>query len=339
MKTAEVTALLGINRDRIRYFRKQGVFEPEQPAEDTAQEYTENDVKKLMALIVLTKAGLSCGDIRRMQEGDWTLEQAAEARQYLIEEEFRRMHGSMELLSDFLAEGAQFETLDVARYWEWLAQREAEGQEFIDIMQEQNGVKIHIESPEYKQLPDVLKRWVNIAASKIESPSRRDEVRADLSIQLLQSFRQTGGDAVGVLRVYGPAEEEAEKNAFINKLPDRGQWKVWRFITGMLCVFAVICIVALLLMDVPKLTAFLNSGNHPYRGMPMFGPSTGAPSPGASGTFLVVSAITAVFTGRKAAKEKKKSDTLYAEFEALHSRARFTGEPFGGKNPQKMRSE
>lgn len=335
MKTAEVTALLGINRDRIKYFRKQGVFEPEQPGEDTAIDYTENDVKKLMVLIVLTKAGLSCGDIRRMQEGEWTLAQAAEARQFLIEGEFRRMQGSMELLSDFLAQGAQLEDLDVARYWELLAQREAEGQEYIDIMQEQNGVKICIESPEYKQLPDVLKRWVNIAASKIDSPSRRDEVRADLSIQLLQSFRQTGGDALSVLRVYGPAEEEAEKNAFINKLPDRNQWKVWRFITGMLCIFAVICAVTLLMMDVPKLVAYLNSGNHPYKVVSMFGPSTGAPSPGASGTFLVVCAVTALFTGRKAAKDKRRSDALYAEFEALHSRARFTGLPFAGKDPRK----
>lgn len=48
MQTKEVTKLLGINRERIKYFKKQGVFVPEKAITDSKNaEYTERDVATL----------------------------------------------------------------------------------------------------------------------------------------------------------------------------------------------------------------------------------------------------------------------------------------------------
>lgn len=35
--------------------------------------YTEHDVEVLRKLVILTKAGLTCGDIKKVQDGEWTL--------------------------------------------------------------------------------------------------------------------------------------------------------------------------------------------------------------------------------------------------------------------------
>jgi len=58
MRTKEVTKMLGINRERVKYFKKQGVFVPEKTITDGKNaEYTEMDVATLRKLVILTKSG------------------------------------------------------------------------------------------------------------------------------------------------------------------------------------------------------------------------------------------------------------------------------------------
>ena len=135
MKPKEVTDLLGINRDRIKYFREQGVFSPELPANgQKSQEYTERDVEKLKQIIVLTKASLTCGDIKKVQDGTWTLEQAFTERRRLIEEEMQRMKGSLKLSSEMIDAAITLESMPTQYYWDEICRREADGEEFMDYL-------------------------------------------------------------------------------------------------------------------------------------------------------------------------------------------------------------
>lgn len=84
MQTKEVTKMLGINRERIKYLKKQGVFVPEKAITDSKNaEYTERDAAALRKLVVLTKSGLTCGDIKKVQDGEWTLQEALTIRSIL----------------------------------------------------------------------------------------------------------------------------------------------------------------------------------------------------------------------------------------------------------------
>jgi DNA-binding transcriptional MerR regulator len=133
MQAKEVTKILGINRDRIKYFRKQGVFESENlPSGNKSPEYTDTDVENLKTLIVLTKSGLTCGDIKKLQAGEWTLGEAIITRREAIEDEMRRMTGSLALSAELLENKAEFNNLPTERYWNVIAEREAEGEIFID---------------------------------------------------------------------------------------------------------------------------------------------------------------------------------------------------------------
>ena len=127
MHTKEVTELLGIKRERIKYFKKQGVFAHEKAITDSKNaEYTERDVAALRKLIVLTKSGLTCGDIKKVQDGEWTLQEAIIGRSRIIEEEMKRMRGSLLLAEELLENDVQYETMPTDDFWNKIQQKEQE---------------------------------------------------------------------------------------------------------------------------------------------------------------------------------------------------------------------
>lgn len=134
MQANEVTKLLGINRDRIKYFRKQEVFEPENtPIGNKSPEYTQTDIEHLKTLIILTKAGLSCGDIKKIQHGEQTIEDALNTRKQIILAEIRRMQGSLSLIAELMEDKADYAAIDTDYYWDLILQKEAAGLDFIDV--------------------------------------------------------------------------------------------------------------------------------------------------------------------------------------------------------------
>ena len=134
MRPKEVQQILGIDADRIKLFKREGVFAPENPPSGNhSTDYTETDLENLRFLVVLTKSGLTCSDIRKMQEGECTLEEAIISRKKYIEDDIARKRNSLSLLSELLNGKVQFETFDTEHYWAIIKQRESEGEEFIDV--------------------------------------------------------------------------------------------------------------------------------------------------------------------------------------------------------------
>lgn len=134
MQTKEVTKMLGVNRERIKYFKKQGVFVPEKAIIDSKNaEYTERDAAALRKLVVLTKSGLTCGDIKKVQEGEWTLQEAIIKRRRIVEEEMKRMRGSLLLSEELLENDVQYDSMSTDYFWNEIQQREQEGEAFMDV--------------------------------------------------------------------------------------------------------------------------------------------------------------------------------------------------------------
>lgn len=118
MKPSEVAKSLGITTDRIKYFKKKGVFTPERPpAEGKPTDYTDRDVAELKKLVILSALSLSCGDIKKLQNGSWTLKEALAARKQDIEARWTWIGHSLELIVAVMADNAQFDTLNVDYYW------------------------------------------------------------------------------------------------------------------------------------------------------------------------------------------------------------------------------
>lgn len=134
MRPKEIQKKLGINADRIKLFKREGVFAPENPPSgNRSTEYTEADYKNLQFLVVLTKMGLTCSDIRRMQDGECTLEEAVEARKKNIVADIAKKQNALSLLDELIEGKEQFETFNTDHYWNIITQRESNGEEFIDV--------------------------------------------------------------------------------------------------------------------------------------------------------------------------------------------------------------
>jgi DNA-binding transcriptional MerR regulator len=134
MQAKEVTKKLGINRDRIKYFKKHGVFIPEIAIIDSKNaEYTERDVVTLKKLIVLTKSGLTCGDIKKVQDGELTLLEAITERRLIIEEEMKRKRGSLLLSEELLENDVEYDSMSTNYFWYEIQKREQAGETFMDV--------------------------------------------------------------------------------------------------------------------------------------------------------------------------------------------------------------
>lgn len=134
MRPKEIQEKLGIDADRIKLFKREAVFAPENPPSgNRATNYTETDYENLRLLVVLTKSGLTCSDIRKLQDNDWTLEEAIVARRQSIDAEIARKSNSLALLAELLDDKAEFETFETEHYWNVITKKEAEGEEFIDV--------------------------------------------------------------------------------------------------------------------------------------------------------------------------------------------------------------
>lgn len=125
MKPSEVSKLLGITPNRIKYLKRKGVFTPQrQVAENRPTDYTTHDVAELKKLVVLSKLGLTCADIKKLQDGRWTLEEAVIARRKIILARQQQILHSLELTDVILRDGAKFDTFDSNYYWDMAAQIE-----------------------------------------------------------------------------------------------------------------------------------------------------------------------------------------------------------------------
>ncbi|MCC8131477.1 MAG: helix-turn-helix domain-containing protein [Ruminococcus sp.] len=125
MKPKELQQKLGITAERIKLFKREGIFAPEnQPVGNRSTNYTEADYNNLKFIIVLTKSGLTCSDIRKLQNGECTLEEAIITRRLYIEDDMARKRNSLTLLAEILDDNEAFEDFHIDHYWDIISKRE-----------------------------------------------------------------------------------------------------------------------------------------------------------------------------------------------------------------------
>lgn len=134
MRPKEIQEKLGIDVDRIKLFKREGVFFPENPSSgNKSTNYTDVDLENLRLLVVLTKSGFTCSDIRKMQYGECSLQDAIISRRNSIEADIARKQSALTLLSEIFDDKAEFDTFETDHYWDIITRREAAGEEFVDI--------------------------------------------------------------------------------------------------------------------------------------------------------------------------------------------------------------
>lgn len=124
----EVCELLGINNERLKYFKKKGVF----TSEITTAGYIANDIDRLKQLVVLTKAGLTCDDIKKIDLGEVSFKEAIKNRIKMMEDKLQQINGALNLSAELLDDDIQYDSMPSDYYLTEITRRESEGEEFMD---------------------------------------------------------------------------------------------------------------------------------------------------------------------------------------------------------------
>ena len=133
MKINEVEERVGITKRNIRYYEKEGLLKPGRNSETGYRDYTEDDVKELKKIKLLRKLDMPLEEIRRMQRGALTLEDAIRRHMIVLERERSNLGTMHALCARVLEEGAQLSGLDADRYLAEMERMEQEGTRFVNI--------------------------------------------------------------------------------------------------------------------------------------------------------------------------------------------------------------
>lgn len=133
MRPKEIQDKLNITADRIKYYKREGLFSPQNGVVNNVTDYTETDLENLRVLIVLTKLGFTCSDIKKMKDGKKALQEVGVSRKKAIEKDIKMKQSSLKLLSVLLNSKIELDDFDAKYYFNLILKKEASGEEFMDI--------------------------------------------------------------------------------------------------------------------------------------------------------------------------------------------------------------
>lgn len=90
-------------------------------------------MQNLKKLLVLSKAGLTCSDLKRLQGSETRLQEALKARRAVINDKMKKMRNSLDMLVTLLDDKADFNDFQTEHYWNDITEKEAAGEEFMDF--------------------------------------------------------------------------------------------------------------------------------------------------------------------------------------------------------------
>lgn len=112
MNIKEVEKEVGIRKANIRYYEEQGLITPHRNAENNYRDYSGEDIlclKKIKALRIL---GISVSEIKTLQSGGESLQEAVSKRISEIEEEMGELGELKDMCQIFLKLDQSYETMD-----------------------------------------------------------------------------------------------------------------------------------------------------------------------------------------------------------------------------------
>ena len=145
MQTKEIASLLNCDNrrlcERLKYYKKQGVFKPEGTVVKGKTDYTMKDLDSIKELEVLTKSGISCGNIKKIQAGECSLDYIIADTITSLNNQIERAKSSIALLQMMSDDNVQFDSFPADKYWSYVSQKEDTGEVFMDIDYEYDSIK------------------------------------------------------------------------------------------------------------------------------------------------------------------------------------------------------
>lgn len=118
MKINEVCSIVGISKDNIRFYEKEGLITPSRDSGNNYREYNEEDILLLERIRLLRSIGLPIDEIHSIIRGKTDLGSAVSRRMVEIEEQKRELSAVKRVCTSIVADGSSFDELDAQAYIE-----------------------------------------------------------------------------------------------------------------------------------------------------------------------------------------------------------------------------
>lgn len=118
MKINEVCEKVDISKDNLRFYEKEGLIRPERDLSNNYRDYSEDDIVLLEKIKLLRSLGIPVRDIRKMIDGDLTLDKAVTDRLDDIEKQKKELEAVKRICSALASDKVTFSNLDAESYIE-----------------------------------------------------------------------------------------------------------------------------------------------------------------------------------------------------------------------------
>ncbi|MCM1286134.1 MAG: MerR family transcriptional regulator [Acetobacter sp.] len=135
MNIQELEKMLNTTRANIRFYEKQGLINPNRK-ENGYRDYSENDIRQLKKIIVFRKLGVPIAEIKKVLDGELSVDFAVEKNIAVLEKQLNELNGALKISNCLKKELADNGSFDEEKYFELINYNEEQGDRFIDILKD-----------------------------------------------------------------------------------------------------------------------------------------------------------------------------------------------------------
>lgn len=133
LRINEAEKLVGVTKRNIRYYETEGLLSPGRETGNGYRDYTQADVDALRRIKLLRKLDLPLEEIRRLQRGELTVQDAMGRHIIQLERRRANLWEMAALCRELEEEAPQYASLDGEAWLGRMEQREKEGTKFVNI--------------------------------------------------------------------------------------------------------------------------------------------------------------------------------------------------------------
>ena len=124
---------LEIPRATIRFYEKEKLIDPKR-SDNSYREYSEEDVARLKKVVILRKIGLSVADIKKVLDGECTLQSLLDKNISELQHQMKELEGAINVSRLMKDRNEDISSLDENRYWTEMEELEKAGSRFKEIL-------------------------------------------------------------------------------------------------------------------------------------------------------------------------------------------------------------
>ena len=133
MKINQAAELVDITSKNIRFYEDQGLVEPSRNPANGYREYSLSDVEQLKKIKLMRSLGVSCDSIRKMNQGELSLERCMRERLRELDESSKELEHMKEICTLLADDGTEIGELDPSLYLEKMKESEKGGVRFMNV--------------------------------------------------------------------------------------------------------------------------------------------------------------------------------------------------------------